>query len=253
MLKKFGALLKYEFRFYFRILPPLYLALILIALVVRFQGNSRINFFSGINEMFWRFIWIGMIVAISVITTIQIIQRFIDNFFKAPGALMLTLPVTVWALIASKAIAAFCMVLLSIVSVIISGGIFYLGTENWIRSYIMDINFRGIDFNDLAEYILIVLIGVIMVFRQICLIYAVITSSYILPRFRFAAACAMYLIIEYFLVQRLYGFVSNFSAKKLYDAGPLMSQIPNCLTTLALAALFFWAAGMLLSRSYNLE
>ncbi|MDR0290848.1 MAG: hypothetical protein LBI06_07930 [Treponema sp.] len=253
MLRKFGALLKYEFLFYFRILPPLYLVLILIALAVRFQGNSRGNIFWGMNETLWRFVWMAMIVAISVITVILIIQRYIDNFFKAPGALMLTLPITVWVLVASKAIAAFCMVLLGVISVIISGGIYYMGTENWIRSYIMDLNFQGIVLTDLAVNSLVAITVLIMSFQQICLVYAVITSSYILPRFRFAAGCAMYLLIENFLVQRLFSYVSDFSANQLSNAGPFFSRLPTCLMALALAALFFWAAGMLLNRSYNLE
>jgi hypothetical protein len=253
MLKKFGALLKYEFRFYFRILPPLYLVLIFIAFAVRFQGNSRSNIFSGMNETLLRFVWIGMIVAISVVTIILIIQRFIDNFFKAPGALMFTLPVTVWALVASKAIAAFCMVLLSAVSVIVSGAIFYLGTEYTIRSFLMELNMRNFAFTDIATNSLYVLITLIMIFQQICLIYAVITSSYILPRFRFAAACAMYLLIENLLVQRLFTYVSNLGTDLSNNVGPILSLLPTCLIALVLAALFFWSAGMLLSRSYNLE
>jgi hypothetical protein len=253
MLKKFGALLKYEFRFYFRIMPPLYLVLILVALAVRFQGNSRSNFFSGINETLLRFIWVGMLVAISVVSIILIIQRFIDNFFKAPGALMFTLPVTVWTLVASKAVAAFCMVLLSSVSMIISGVIFYLGTEYTLRNFLIELNMMNFAFTDLAVNSVIAITAIIMIFQQICLIYAVITSSYILPKFRFVAAFAMYLLIENFLVQRLFSYVSDFSADHLNNAGPFLSRLPTCFAALALAALFFWAVGLLLNRSYNLE
>jgi ethanolamine transporter EutH len=252
MLNKLGALLKYEFLFYFRFLPPLYLVSVLLALAVRFQGNPKTNIFWGMGELFLGIILIVTIAAIPVFTTILIIQRFIDNFFKGPGSLMFTLPVTVWALVASKAIAAFCMVLMSAVTVTVSYLIFNTGTNNWILD-IFNLSLIRIRANDPAVNILIILVALITIFQQICLIYAVITSSYILPRFRFAAACAMYLLIENLFVQRVFRFVSNYSDSYLNNAGPFLFRLPTGLATLALAALFFWSAGMLLSRSYNLE
>jgi hypothetical protein len=258
MLKKLGKLLKYEFRFYFRVLPPIYIAIMVMSLVVRLQGNTPRD---GTPFLLPLIVLGALITAMAVITIILIIQRFTDNFMKDPGALMFTLPVTVWSLTASKAIAAFCMVLMSALAVAASGFIYIVGTLNWP----MNITAPPI------ETIVNILIFCIMILQQICLIYAVITASHILPKFRFAAGCAMYLVIMYFLQQTVYrfvgpgaigfvsgvGFVSRNSivenGLQIYGSAAVISLLPMGIATMALTALFFWATGFLLKRSFNLE
>jgi hypothetical protein len=194
----------------------------------------------------------------AVITLIQIIQRFTDNFMKDPGALMFTLPVTVWALTASKAIAAFCMVLVSTLAVVASGFLYVVGTAGWsisIPSPIMD-------------YIVYALVVCFMILQQICLIYAIITTSYMLPRFRVAAGCAMYLAIMYFLQETVFRLVRGGAigygnmrgeyavmerGMHTYGDVSALSSLPTGIAALVLAVIFFWATGFLLKRSFNLE
>jgi hypothetical protein len=244
MLKKLGKLLKYEFLFYFRILPPLYIAIMVMSLVARFQENEpRMRTL----DMLPIAVLGALITAMAVITIILIIQRFMDNFMKDPGALMFTLPVTAWALTASKAIAAFCMVLMSALAVAASGFIYVVGTPGWS----MNITATPL------QIIVYPLVAFIMIFFQICLIYGVITASHILPRFRFAAGCAAYLVITYFLQETVFRVVSRNSILErgihLYGNEAALSLIPMGLATLILAALFFWATGFMLKRSFNLE
>jgi hypothetical protein len=239
-------LLKYEFRFYFRVLPPIYIAIMVMALVVRIQEKMPRD---GTPFLLPLAVLGALITAMAVITLILIIQRFTDNFMKDPGALMFTLPVTVWTLAASKAIAAFCMVLMSALSVVASGFLYVVGTADW------GINITASP----IEIIVHALVFCFMIFFQICLIYTVITASHILPRFRFAAGCGMYLVIMYFLQETVFRFVGgNAVAERdmhIYGNGADLSPlpIPMGIAALALAALFFWATGFLLKRSYNLE
>jgi hypothetical protein len=244
MLKKLIKLLKYEFRYYFRVLPPLYIAIMIATLVARIQEKTLRD---GTPFLLPLSVLGALIIAMAVITVILIIQRFTNNFMKDPGALMFTLPVTVWALTASKAIASFCMVLLGALAVAASGIIYVVGTPDWV-------------FNIPAppiEIIVKTLFICIMIFQQICLIYAVITASHILPRFRFAAGCAMYLVIMYFLQETVIRLVQGNAevgrGMHFFANGDILTQVPAGLVALALAALFFWATGFLLKRSYNLE
>ncbi|MDR0314245.1 MAG: hypothetical protein LBI14_11700 [Treponema sp.] len=244
MLKKLGKLLKYEFRFYLRVLPPIYIAIMVMSLVVRIQEKMPKD---GTPFLLPLAVLGALITAMAVITIILIIQRFTDNFMKDPGALMFTLPVTVWALTASKAIAAFCMILMSALAVAASGFIYVVGTLDWT------LNIPATP----LQIIVYSLVVFIMIFFQICLIYGVITASHILPRFRFAAGCAAYLVITYFLQETVFRLVSRNSILErgvhLYGDEAALSLIPMGLATLALTALFFWATGFLLKRSFNLE
>jgi hypothetical protein len=261
MLNELAALLKYEFRFYFRILPPLYLMLMLVALILRLQENSP-----GADKLFLYFvlyfICITMTIAMTVITIVHIIQRFADNFMKDQGALMFTLPITVWTLLAAKVIAAFCMVLMSTVTVFVSILILIKKSGEWVFSFMTQtINFPV---PNSGEIMIIVFVASAMIVQQICLIYVAITVSHLLPRFRFAAGCGIYLAISSFLEQPVFRFADK-STKITLDSYSdslfgltfgndfYISQIPSGIAALAFAALYFWATGFLLKRTFNLE
>jgi len=236
MLKKLGKLLKYEFRFYFRILAPLYPVIMLLALAMRFQGlQSRYS--SALGLILLSLLFGAIMVAMSVITTVLIIQRYTDNFLKDTGSLMFSLPVTVFALLASKAIAALCMVMIGFLTTIVSVVISTIKTDNWniIISFIPD---------KPKDIIFSVTAGLSTFLQQICLFYAVITVSYKLPRFRIPAAVAMYFLVMFFIQQHTPSiFTGNATA-------PLVSM---SLVYFILAAAFFCTTWFLLKRSYNLE
>ena len=237
MLNKLGKLLKYEFRFYFRILPPIYMIIILIAIAARFQGFTANNYL--MPEKFLLIMLLGaIIIAMFVITIILVIQRYTDNFMKDAGSLMFSLPVTVWALLASKVIAAFCMILFGFLSIVVSTAIHSIGTENWdlILSFIP---------NNAKDIILSAAGAFSGLLQQICLFYAVITVSYMLPRFRNLAAFAMYFFVMFFIGQIPFRFIERSAA--------IAASLINILPSLIFAAIFFCITGFLLKRSYNLE
>ena len=237
MLNKLGKLLKYEFLFYFRILLPLYLLIILIAVAIRFQGLTSGN--SSMPGIFLMVLVLGALsIAMCVITIILVIQRYIDNFLKESGYLMFSLPVTVWALIASKAIAAFCMIMLGYLSIIISTMIHSVKSENW--EYLF--NFVRYNPNNIILSVVSILLTSL---QQICLFYAVITVAFMLPRFRNLAAFAMYFFIMFFVEQNVFKIIER-SAHNY-------TSLVNNIASLIFAAIFFYITGFLLKRSYNLE
>ena len=243
MLNKLGKLLKYEFRFYFRLLPPLYLVLALLALPAGFQMKQ-----SGAHGALLTSIWGIIITALTVMNIVLIIQRFTDNFLKNPGSLMFTLPVTSWALTASKAIAALCIILLSIVVISVSGVVYAIGLEGW-RQILFNISAGPLDI------IILAFVGIILIFQQICLVYTAISASHILPRFRFAAGVAMYFAVMYFVEQPVFRFI-RLSQREAFTGQynfSLSFAIPYGLAGLVFAAIFFLATGFLLKHSFNLE
>ena len=245
MLSKLGKLLKYEFRFYFRIMPPLYLILALLALPAGYQSRQ-----AGNHQTILSIVWGAIIMAMMVINLVLIIQRFIDNFLKSPGALMFTLPVTSWALTASKAIAALCMELMSFLTIIIAALIYARASGEWPVS-LGDISFLSYP----GQTILLVLFVILMILQQICLVYAAISASHILPRFRFVAGILLYFAIMYFVERPIFKFMElreGIASNYHFPFAPFQ-LIPYIIIGIVLTAIFFWTTGFLLKHRLNLE
>jgi hypothetical protein len=261
MLRELGLLLKYEFRFYFRFLPPLYLALILLSFILRSQGNIAEMGKPGLF-LFLYFIWFAIFVAMYVITIVHIIQRFIHNFMKDQGSLMFTLPVTIWTLITSKAIAAFCMILMSTLTAFISMFVFIKGAGEEITALLTQT--INLPIPDSGEIMIIVFVICANIFQTICLVYLAITVSFLLPRFRFVAGCGVYIAISSFLEQPVFNFATkntplniesylNSTFQFAFGNDFYVSLIPMGVAALAFTALYFWVTGILLQRTFNLE
>ena len=105
-----GKLIKYEYKATARTFIPIYIALLLVAIINRMFGIRNIDIAWGISLI----ALVGLFIALGVLTIIVIVQRFNKNLLGDEGYLMFTLPVKSEQLIASKLI-------ISIVWTIISG------------------------------------------------------------------------------------------------------------------------------------
>jgi hypothetical protein len=202
-------------------------------------------------------IWGIIIGAMVVVNLVLIIQRFNENLLKNPGSLMFTLPVTTWALTASKAIAALCTVIASIIVISVSGTIYAAGMG--VLSF-SDVSVSGLP----LEMIFAILILVVMIFQQICLIYAAISASHILPKFRLVAGALIYFIVMNFVEWPVFKLLLSIQ-KQTYSSGfmenEMLTYTPDLLTAvlpyglagIVFAALFFWLTGFLLKNTLNLE
>ncbi|MDR2517689.1 MAG: hypothetical protein LBC88_09970 [Spirochaetaceae bacterium] len=247
MLTGLNKLLRYEFKFYFRIMPPFYLALVLAALAAGFQ----IRFSPGADSdaATWiMVIWICVFTAAAAVNFILVIQRFRDNLLRDPGYLMLTLPVGPWTLIASKAAAALSVSLMSILTG--AASLFVLAAAshavNWNLTMWREVFLNILLREDPAYIALYAVSMLILIFQQICLIYSVMTASQMLPRFRAIAAFIAY-IAAASLVQQI---IPPVLAGAIVDRDMLVWSI---VLNFLFAALFFWLSGFLLKRTLNLE
>lgn len=126
----FVKLMKYEMMSTARVFGVCYIALLAVSLLLLIpfhgalmSGSDVYPAAGGARGMFTvtlMMVYIGLIVAVCVVTLIFIIKRFHVNLLGSEGYLMMTLPVPSWELVLSKAVAALVWTFLSIVAIILS-------------------------------------------------------------------------------------------------------------------------------------
>ncbi|MDR0554160.1 MAG: hypothetical protein LBG76_05105 [Treponema sp.] len=259
MLKKLGKLLRYDFLYYFRIMPVFYLALALSAVAAGIQERAIVPPNESAMDNGWLIIVFGcVLVAVVTVNLVLIFQRFRENLLKDPGYLMFTLPVTVWSLTASKAVSAFCMFLLSILACfaasllmgLIIGETGKFTGENLTWTLILE-GLRSLG----PGFPLFMLTILVFIFKQICLIYVLISASQILPRFRALAGFAVWFLVvwvEQFLVGIFLGGAGQGVLPYLVPF-TLGHVLPYFLVNLVFAALYFYGVGLFLKKTLNME
>lgn len=93
-----GKLIKYEYKATSRTFIPIYIALLLVAVINRIFRMGDIDVAWGISTL----ALVGLFIALGVLTIIVIVQRFNKNLLGDEGYLMFTLPVSSVQLIVSK-------------------------------------------------------------------------------------------------------------------------------------------------------
>ena len=118
MLRK---LIGYEWKACARACLPIYGALLVVALINRvFSLIGLGRFLGGVPEVLAAMAYFGVMVAVFVVTTVILIQRFYKSLLGDEGYLMFTLPVTVTQHIWAKSIIALVMSFLSCVATVLS-------------------------------------------------------------------------------------------------------------------------------------
>lgn len=129
-----GKLMKYEFKATSRTFLPIYIALVLVAVINRIfrMGNIDIGF--GVSTL----VLFGLFMALGILTLIMIIQRFNKNLLGDEGYLMFTLPVNSMQLIGSKLMTSLVWTIISgivacVTFIILVGDVtfFYDTITNW--------------------------------------------------------------------------------------------------------------------------
>jgi hypothetical protein len=240
-------LIWYEFKALMRFLPAFYLGIQVLAVAAALNTLAGPGIITRITETLWNLMYAGVFIASFAI----IILRFRDNLLKDEGYLMFTLPVPPWKLIASKAAAAFCCMLLSGIALALSLFIYGIITDFTQVSDIitgLSRSFRVMD-PDYSSWIPGIVLALVFVFQQLCLIYTALIASRIAPRFRGPIGFGVFLAVWIVLEQP-----ATSAAVSFLEASPVTArQIGLILFEAAFAALYFWAACLLLKRHFNLE
>jgi hypothetical protein len=240
-VQTFGTLFRYECKALLRILPVLYLASLVLSAVAGFRSRENDFFVS---------IWMTMNSALFVVTLVLVILRFRNNFLKDEGYLMFTLPVPLWQLVVSKALAALCaFVATCVVTVLSTQILFSLSGSSTVADSLAVIS--SALKSEYGDWILpCVVLFVLFIVQQLFLIYACLTASQIAPRFRgligFAAYMAVMLLVEYPLSSRVFNALPEETLKLgiIWIAALMMAVF---------AAVCFIASVKLLKHTFNLE
>lgn len=144
----YKKLCKYEFKSIARTLLPIYLAVLAVSLISAVSmglsymqagktaaGISALQKLFGLTQIVSMFAYFGVMVALFVVTTVVILQRFYKGLLCDEGYLMFTLPVKPWQLIASKGTAAFVMGIASGVTACLSIVILICGSVGPVQFF----------------------------------------------------------------------------------------------------------------------
>ena len=149
-----GKLMKYEWRATRRTFLPLYIAMVLIAIIngIFFKFDEPTIYDTlehgtvmggllenivGIVQTFAIILYVGIIIGTVLLTLFVVVQRYYKNILGTEGYLMHTLPVKSWELILSKgvmsAIWTVCSGFVAFLSIIIM--IFILEPEDMVEAF----------------------------------------------------------------------------------------------------------------------
>ncbi|MBR2528386.1 MAG: hypothetical protein IKE58_07950 [Blautia sp.] len=128
MLRK---LMKYELAATGRILIPIYFLVLAAsaALAANARWGSTTSQFGNFLDILLSLVFVFGILAMIIVTTVLIIQRFYKNLLGNEGYLMFSLPVSTWQNILSKALSALLWIVGACLTGIASGFIFILVLE----------------------------------------------------------------------------------------------------------------------------
>ena len=166
-----SKLLKYDFKSLSKILFPVYLVSLLLALVTRIS-NMLANSFNilSVPNGFISGIFVVVLIAIPITTFIFTILKFYQNLIKDEGYLMHTLPVSKNSLILSKTISSTIFIIISFIftMLFLFVGVYGLWFDSKFLSLLGDL-VKQVD----TVFILLILLSILIsvIFNQV-MIYA---------------------------------------------------------------------------------
>lgn len=265
-------LLKYEWKACARTCLPMYAAVLLLALVNRLTMKDQVQeLMYGIPTALMGLLYFAVMVAVFVVTTVILIQRFYKNLLGDEGYLMFTLPVTVSQHIWAKTIIAVAMSIISIAAAVLSIGIIGSGAQMLVglgdvlagigKSFTSDPNTL---FYTLESIIwLLLLAGAAMLFIYLCM-----ALGHLAKKHRVLMSVVWYFVLST-IAQFLFMFfimgVGNLPLEGFWQAvqnfflsiGPAatvhIGMILLCIGTAIPGAVFFLATRYILKNKLNLE
>lgn len=275
MLRK---LMKYEFKATARWFFPLYIAIVLFALISRTListqsvENDIIKNLRGILTTISILAYVLLFVGTMVISLVVVVQRFYKSLLGNEGYLMFTLPVKTWQHTTSKLLIA---MLWSILSALIGFFSIILFIPSGEMSKMINELSEIMGVFNASFFILGGLILLINIARTIIEIYAAISLGHIFNKHRIILSFAFYIginTISQVVYMLILPFVSSPFVKVIsedisygvsieYNSFPFANMLPQLMTlsviilviSIILSAGYYIATNYLLKTKLNLE
>lgn len=271
MLRK---LLKYDLRSMLKSFLLIWGCILVISLVNHFTLNSggRLAGALGtISSVIPMLVYIGIFIAMLVLTLLFIIQRFYNGLLRDEGYLMFTLPVRPWQLITSKGISAvvvtLCSALVGFASILL---IMDWSSSREFLTEIARLYQDDLIFTGLTKAIFTLeaaIVAILTLAKAIYQIYASIALGHLFRRRRVGMAFVMYIVITVVLclIASLVSFLA-FGAEESLSAfiqavlrtcgaaGSIhLAMLPVLLITLVQLVIFHIITERVLRSRLNLE
>ena len=267
-----GKLLKYELRSMLKQFAIIWPAALLLALINGLTQTVRIE--SSVIGSFWGsniliLMFVGVLIAMFVISAIFIINRFNAGLLKEEGYLMFTLPVTTVQLLFAKLIAAILVIIISGIVGFLSMFLLFSGSMEWqtmlnqIGEFLFELNVRLPLWWVLALETIV--LGIIGVANSVLQVYASISIGHLANKHRTALSIISFVVISS-LTSTIVGAimsalekagVGDFIERYLYSGEYFAFGQYMILFMFGIIALFtvvyFVLSALILSKKLNLE
>ena len=253
-----GKLLKYEFNATSRTFLPMYIALLLVAVINRCFRTIDIKTGFGISMV----LIVGLFMALGIVTFVVIIQRFNKNLLGDEGYLMFTLPVKVPELIFSKLISSFFW---NVVSGFVSFITFLIlvGDKEFFKDLVTGVNRGWEAFSEVAmqefgvsPQIMIILGILLVVFGYTAFIFQIYLSLATAQLPIFNKHRGIIAFVSFFVINVVITIVSAIIGKIL-PSGIFNQFVPAniylCVYCAIISGLFYAGTHYILSKHLNLE
>jgi len=241
-----GKLIKYEYKATARLFLPLYLVVILFAIITKiinpFNSLNASNNISlqAILSTISIVVYFALVVGIIVMTLIIMIQRFYKSLLGDEGYLMFTLPVKVWEHIVSKLLISMLWTALSFFTVMVSVMIL-TDAQEILRElpYIIDQLRTHIGNTGLF---LIPVYAVIACAYYIITIYNAIALGHLFTKHKILASFGAYIVL-YIISQTVTSIaVLLFGYAIINPLGAAVAPTPSHISTFIIALMCVFAA-----------
>jgi len=261
-----AKLMKYEIKGTARLFVPLYLVLLLFALL-----NRIINPFSLIEtsenfnlqvllSIISVTIYFMLIIGVFVMTLVIMIQRFYKNLLGDEGYLMFTLPVKSWQHIVSKLLISMLWSILSFIVAICS--ILILVNIDNIGDELHNLNSLFIEVFGPAWILTLSYYALLGLAAGILMIYAAIALGHLFNKHKLMASfgmyCILYVVNQLIMVLFMLIYGKTIFSTLITSATPTPSDINTLIfsfsiPTIIITAAHFILTNYILQKKLNLE
>lgn len=251
-----GKLLKYEFKSTGRLLLPIYLLMIVAALIAGLT-LSPTGDTSGTVSGILTLIYTGLVIASIVMTLVITIQRFSNNLLTDEGYLMFTLPVNTANLILSKLITAVCWFIVGTLAGMISAFALSIRMVNYININIIQDIINSLQYITAHDVLLIIQVLVTFLLTYAIFILVIYTSLSVgqLPfagKHRKGASLGAFfgIYIIYMIISTVFGTIFD---GMYYSLSEVTLNFIFIGIELLVTGIMFFATYFILDKHLNLE
>lgn len=265
-----GKLMKYEFKATGRLLVPLYVALMIFAIINKlFMGDMSAidssSTFGTFIQVTTMVIYVVIMVSIFIVTLFVIIQRYRTNLLGDEGYLMNTLPVKPWQNIMSKLLVASIWMILSVIMAMFS--ILILAYQKDMFSMISDMmsaffkeaySYIGSDVTIFSlEIILMMISGLV---SSILIIYASVSIGNLFAKSKILASFGAFIglttvseITTNFVFNPIRDSLESLSIESFRNTHLHYTLIFAIVASIIFSVVYFIISHYILTRKLNLE